>query len=383
MIPLLILSLPALPPPSGPEPLPPIEKVEIGRHRELRVNGRPFFPLMSWLQSPSRFPALRELGFNTFCGGRARDLCEAAEKAGGYAMPSFEADFRGHRAVLAWIQGDEPDLGFHEGKPRRSPQEIRDEYARLRAADGSRPVFLNFTAHFMDGPEWAAKRSSEEKKAYYGAAAGGGDILCFDVYPIYGRNAEDKLIWVADGVRQLREYAGPHRPVFAWIETGKGSRWISYDRQKDVRPEHTRAEVWMAILRGATGIGYFTHAWRPRFTEFSPGVPMQKELQRLNRQITTLAPVILSAPPPTRVSMVLSGGLPGEVMVREQEGALYLFANNLDMTGKVGKATFTVEGLRKGTPVEVLDENRRIVAGEGTFSDEFGPLEVHLYRIPR
>jgi hypothetical protein len=30
--------------------------------------------------------------------------------------------------------------------------------------------------------------------------------------------------------------------------------------QPDVKPEHTRAGVWMAIIRGATAIA-FTHKW--------------------------------------------------------------------------------------------------------------------------
>ena len=363
-----------------------VRQVEIGRNRELRVNGKPFFPISSWAQSSRRFELLRGLGFNTFCGGKAATDCDAAQKAGGYAMPVFDESVKGHPALLAYIQGDEPDLGLDKGTPRRPAQAVVDAYRRMRGLDDTRPIFLNLTSAFMeerDGPTDAAKGPSADRGAYYETVAGGGDILSFDVYPIYGHNRPDRLVWVADGVSQLRRYAGPAKPVFACIETAKGSRWITYERQLDVKPEHTRAEVWMAVIRGATGIVYFTHAWRPTFTEFAPSEEMRTELKRLNDQITRLAPAILADPAKARVSVSLAGGLAGEVMAKEYEGSLYLFADNLDMKGRGGVATFAVEGLKKGTRVEVLDEGRQIVAGEGTFADEFGPLAVHLYRIPR
>jgi len=363
--------------------LAPIEKVEIGKNRELRVNGKPFFPLMSWAQSTRRFPLLRDLGFNAFCGGRAKEYCDAARKAGGYAMPGFDEALKGHPALLAWTQGDEPDLGFDKGKPRKSAEEVVDAFKRLRAKDDTRPVFQNLTSAFMEAGPGAEKRTREERKAYYGVLAGGADLFGFDIYPIYGWNKDANLVWVADGVRDLRDVVGPQKPVIAFIETSKGSKWIDYDRQKDVKPEHTRAEVWMAIIRGATGIAYFTHAWRPEFTDFRPDEEMQRELKRTNEQITRLSPVLLGDPAKSKVTIAIAGGLVGEVLAREHEGRLHLFANNLDMGRKGGTATISIEGLKKGAKVEVIDEGRSIVAEDGKFTDEFGPLAVHLYRVEK
>jgi hypothetical protein len=365
------------------EPLEPIRKVEVGKNREIRVNGKPFFPVMSWAQGTRRFGLLRGLGFNAFCGGKAKEYCDAAQKAGGYAMPGFDEALKGHPALLAWTQGDEPDLGFDKGKPRKTAEEVVDAFKRLREKDATRPVFQNLTSAFMNSGPDVGKRTNDERKAYYGVVAGGADLFGFDIYPIYGWNKDDQLIWVADGVRDLRELAGPKKPVIAFVETSKGSKWIGADRQKDVKPEHTRAEVWMAIIRGATGIAYFTHAWVPEFTEFRPDEEMQKELKRTNEQIARLAPVLLGDPAKVKVTIAISGGLAGEVLSREHEGRTYLFANNLDMGRKSGAATISVEGLKKGAKVEVIDENRQIVAEDGKFADEFGALAVHLYRIEK
>jgi hypothetical protein len=67
-----------------PAPAPPalaaIEKVEIGKNAEPRVNGKPFFPLSSWGQSPQRFPLLRRLEFNSFTSGKASEYCDAAQQ---------------------------------------------------------------------------------------------------------------------------------------------------------------------------------------------------------------------------------------------------------------------------------------------------------------
>jgi hypothetical protein len=375
-----------LKPASLPEPPPAaleaIEKVEIGKNRELRVNGKPFFPLSSWGQSPQRFPLLRSLGFNSFTGGKASDDCDAARQAGGYALPAFDARFKGHAALLAHIQDDEPDQGFRKGTARQPAEAVVESYKKMCEQDDTRPILLNLTSSFMEsGGDGGGERTRDDREAYYGVVVAGGDIVSFDVYPIYEWNFADKLIWVADGVKQLREYAGPKKPVFACIETSKGSRGVTYEQQQEVKPEDTRAEVWMAIIRGATGILYFTHAWQPTFTEFRPGREMQKELKRLNAQITRLTPAILAHAAKEHVSITFSGGLAGDVTTRDHDGSLYLFANNLDMKRQSGTATITIEGLKKGTRVEVIDEGRAIAAEEGTFTDEFGPIAVHLYRI--
>jgi hypothetical protein len=523
---------------SPKDPLPPIQTVAVGENQELRVNGKSFLPIMSWLQDAKSYKTLRGLGINTFCGNHgfsAKAHCGAAKAAGGYAVSLFKTDGDGAIGdpyLLGWLHGDEPDLAqtksdavveprqrmklnaqtpfsrivdgvtntwtvlhplqgaaftikldkpvtvvslaahltisdklpvakqivlygdgeklltadlenkkgrqkfelpkpatFKElraevtdvypggvdwgsigeieafdanGKsvlvskpytvPRQSPAEVLEHYNLIRQHAGTRPVFLTLCTYFMK--ESAGKYTDAQKQTMYPAYVRATDVAGFDVYPIYGSGTPGHLNWPAYGVTQLRELAGPKRPIYAWIETSKGSKWMTYSKQPDVLPMHTRHEVWGAIIRGATVIGYFTHAWKPSFREFAPTAEMQAELKRLNGQLTRLAPDILAPVTKRRVQMTIEGGLQCHLKATERKGTLTIFAQNQDLginekkakqfqpiSPRGGKATFTVAGLKAGTKIEVVDENRTITATQGGFTDEFGKLAEHVYRI--
>ena len=68
-------------------------------------------------------------------------------------------------------------------------------------------------------------------------------------------------------------------------------------------------------------------------------------------------------------------------MAKESDGCLYLFAVNYDSLQQAGRATIQVPGLKAGTTIEVVDEDRAIKSTAGAFTDEFGPLGVHIYKM--
>jgi hypothetical protein len=279
--------------------------------------------------------------------------------------------------------------------PRQWPEEIAPYYQKAKQVEPSRPVFVTLCASFMKNDQ----TFDEALKArIYPAYVKLCDVVGFDIYPIFGTNYPSQLDYVAEGVGDLVALAGP-RPVYAWIETNTGSQWITPSRQVPLKPMHTRAEVWMAIVRGATAIGYFTHKWRDpdgkdHYMQFAPEGEMVVELKRLDEQLTRLAPAILADPAKARISMTLGDKLACHFKATQHEGALYIFAQNIDLgankdtlrqgediTPRGGKAVISVEGLKAGTAVEVVDEARTITAEDGKFSDEFAPLAEHIYRI--
>jgi hypothetical protein len=273
--------------------------------------------------------------------------------------------------------------------PKMTVEEVKRDYELIRKTDATRPVLMNLTANFM---KHKTTYGETEKQQMYPGYIAQCDAVGFDIYPVYGYNEARGLTWVADGVSELRALAGPKKPLYAWIETNKGSQWITFDKQLEVTPQYTRAEVWMALIRGATGIAYFTHAWKPEYTQFAPQGEMLKELARLNAQVTRLAPAILAPAAKAKVTISLSDKLAGHFKATDHGGSLWVFAQNIDLgtelkTGvhikpRGGTATFTVEGLKAGTVITVVDEHRTITAGDGSFTDTFGPLAEHVYQIP-
>lgn len=261
--------------------------------------------------------------------------------------------------------------------PRQTPAETMAAYQAMRAGDPTRPVFLTLTGRFLDP---FAKWSPEERAEYYPAYCRAADVVGFDIYPIYGYGRPDLIATVADGTAALAAMAG-ERPLYSWIETSAGGQWVTEANQKPVEPRHIRVEVWMSIVHGATAIGYFTHIWKPAYSQF--GVPDENvaAMRAINEQLTRLAPAILAPAPAQAPAIRLSGDLRASIIAREHDGWLYLFAVNCDPRDQPGEATITVPGLRAGATVEVIDEGRAITAGEGTFADTFEALGVRLYRV--
>ena len=399
---------------SGTQPIRHVEIVD----GAMRVNGQVFLPIIAWGQPFTNYEKLSNLGFNVFAAAGswappAEKLADEAGKVGAYAAAEFrdgdEATVK-HPYLLAWFQDDEPDMPQRSRRmatpddleerrdtvagyePKVPVEHVLEYYRRVKSADPMRPVWLTFTGHFTS--HFRTRYSAEQQAQLYPAYTRGADMVGFDIYPIYGHGRPAWLNMPAEGVEELRKLAGPERPVYAWIETSKGSRWMSYELQPDVLPVHTRFQVWGSLIRGAVGIGYFTHAWKPEFVEFAPTEDMQRELAAVNGQMTRLAPAILAPRTARAVSITMSDGLTSHFKATEHAGHLYIFSQITDLgpdadklgqfdpiNPRGGRATIIVPGLTAGSTVEVVDENRTITAQDGRFEDDFKPLGEHVYRI--
>jgi hypothetical protein len=169
------------------------------------------------------------------------------------------------------------------------------------------------------------------------------------------------------------------RPAWCWIECTK----IDQTSPGKPTPAQVRSEVWMALIHGAKGFGYFCHIFTPTFIEAGPlaDTTMKNALSVLNHQILALAPV-LNSPTVTGVVTVQSSNasVPVDVMVKNHGGSTYVFA--AAMRGDTTTGRFSVTGLSCSTSADVLDEGRSITVAGGAFSDRFEGYGVHLYKIP-
>lgn len=275
-------------------------------------------------------------------------------------------------------QGEDVLLAPPRNEPRAEPEAVLDEYHQIKQADPSRPVFMTLTGNFHPHfNKWTAAERARLYPAYVQAT----DVVGYDIYPIYGWNKPEWLHLGHEATEQLVEMGGG-RPVYAWIETSKGGQWTGpLERQKEVTPQHIRAEVWMSICRGATAIGYFTHIWKPSYNQFGVPEENRRALREINQQITRLTPAILGSPPPQPVTIAAAAPVKLDLMAKQSGDQLYVFAVNYDERAVPAEAVIGVPGLSPGKSIEVVDESRSIGSEAGSFRDAFAPLAVHIYRI--
>ncbi len=348
-----------------------------------------FFPIAVWLQSPSNARAYADIGINTFVGlyqGPTDAQLAVLADAGVPALCDQSGVYAGHLndpTIRGWTQQDEPDNAQPDGQggygPCIDPTVIQGIYATFKANDPTRPVYLNL-GQGVAWEQWIGRGSAcAGRLDMYPQYALGTDIVSFDIYPLNETDTSVKgHLWlVAVGIDRLRQGTSYTKPVWNWIET-TGIE----DPADTPTPAQIRAEVWMSLVHGSAGIGYFAHIFSPSFIEAGLlSLPAVKAgVKAINAEITSLAPV-LNTPSIGNAATVVSQNtaVPVDIMVKRQGGALHVFA--VAMRPGATRATFTLPGVGSGTAT-VLGESRTIPVVGGAFADDFAAdYAVHLYRV--
>ncbi|MCW5554821.1 MAG: hypothetical protein KIS67_21995 [Verrucomicrobiae bacterium] len=348
-----------------------------------------FFPIAVWLQSPANAERYRQAGINTYVGlwkGPTEAQLAALGKAGMYVIcDQNEVALRhlDNPSIIAWMHGDEPDnaQSLGEGRgwgPPIPPATIVEDYHRMRAADPTRPVLLNLGQGVAwDG--WYGRGVRSNHPEDYPEYLKGCDIASFDIYPAaHDRKEVASNLWfVARGVERLINWTDGRKPVWNCIECTH----IGNPNRK-ATPHEVRAEVWMSLIHGSRGLIYFVHQFKPKFIEAAllADPEMLSAVTAINRQIKELAPVLNSPTVPNAVRVnSTNAAVPVADMVKRYEGATYLFA--VGMRHGETSATFKLDGISAEAIVEVLGEDRTLLAKDGSFTDRFAPWDVHLYSV--
>lgn len=372
-------------------------------------NGPPrdpsFFPIAVWLQNPKNAARYREAGINLYVGlwkGPTEEQLRGLRAADMHVICHQNEVGLAHRddpTIVGWMQDDEPDnaqvtaVDPETGKKTYGgpvpPQEVVEHYEDLREADPTRPVFLNL-GQGVANDEWKGRGRGARPDDYL-TYVKGCDIVSFDVYPVAGLrkpDGENYLWYVAKGVDRLVRWTRGKRVVWNCIECTR----ISSGRKK-ATPEQVRAEVWMSLIHGSTGITYFVHEFTPRFNEDAllDDPEMLTAVTAINREIHELAPVLNSPTVEGLVSVKATrrdagspegggpDGPPGliDLMAKRHGGALWIFAVGMRNSGASG--VFHLRGTER-TAAEVIGEDRKLEIRDGRFEDEFMPYAVHIYR---
>ena len=245
--------------------------------------------------------------------------------------------------MIGWYYPDEADLkGLTAATLPQFP--TLAQTARLRV--------LTLTNHF-----YSRTAPLAAGRGIYPGLIAKSDVVGFDLYPLQEFCNVD---WLPDVAAAQRELVGlaRGRPTFQWIET---RTWKCRQPQLRVTPATVRAESWLSVIGGARGIGFFPADWDASMT---PAVA------QVAQEVAALGRALLAPEAPATAS--------GPVLAtaRSVDGALYVFAVN--PTRSPVRTTLRAPGLG-GRSLEVLEEGRTVPSSGDSFTDDFGPLAVHLY----
>ena len=307
------------------------------------LDGQPYFPMMLYSVCPYQYPDALASGINLFSLNACGTFQAQLNALGGAAFSAGVAGGRGGSGagVIGWFHRDEPD----------------GDNVPAAALPGPPPgvsglSFLTLTNHFYSGAAalpWG--------RAIYPPLIAKADVVGFDLYPLQEWCKPDRMGDVYWAQRQLAAMSAP-KPTFQWIEAND---W-KCDGPNSVTPATVRAESWLAIAGGATGLGYWPASWDPSMNRVISGVA---------RDVARLGPAIYQPGQPVSVDskqVLISARLWG--------GALYVFAVNSGWTAT--DATFKLPSLN-GRPLTVMGESRRVNSDGDTFTDHFASMGVHLY----
>ncbi|MET0938241.1 MAG: hypothetical protein ABWY51_03340 [Gaiellaceae bacterium] len=335
----------AQPPPPPPSALP--------RHRaavrdgRVVVDGKPFFPIMSWGECTDGFETSLPVGTNLYAGNRCGGL-EAQ-------LPAL-----GDRALSAAVQGEPvPDaesvIGvFYPDEPDGQGLTAKT-MATIDPEAGVR--FLTLTNHFYSG----AAPLAQGRGVYPGLIAK-ADMIGFDLYPLQSWCRPERLVDVYHSQRELVDLA-QGKPTFQWIEAA--GMTCPHGGVTAITPQTVRAESWLAIAGGAKGLGFFPPAaWTGDVGEAIAGV---------TETVRQLGPALTSPEVAARVE-------PADGLVRagarKRGGGLTIVAANAGY--EPADATITVPGLA-GRALNVVGTGRHIEPDGDTFADRFPSLGSRVY----
>jgi hypothetical protein len=335
-----------------------------------------FFPIAADYQPPSLFSTWKGRGINTMIRVPAGTDIEAwtrTANALGLKM------IRGPRSNPA-VDDAEPGLLAFAGpdEPELAPTvDVNAQYSSLKASAPSKPYMLN-----LAGQSVLYETGPRDALACNGPGDSTGDTDCItryiramdwvssDIYPV---NSDLPIETVGSTLDRLRRWSA-RRPQFAYIEAS------DYDNDdRSVSPDEFRAEIWDAVIHGARGISYFVvDAEQPTVRPDAVPADIVAEMQAQNARLTQLASVLQSPINPPAVGVKARG--PVEYTWRQLGSSTYVIALNRSPR-PVGDAAIKVLGRTLPAAIGVWGESRAVPAVANSFTDSFGPYEVHVYQF--
>jgi hypothetical protein len=315
--------------------------------------AKPRFIIGVYMQPPDTFEVWRLRGINTLVGYESRggaisnkQWSDAASAKGFYYLrkPSDDlgADARDPN-LLGFMHDDEPDVR----KPPTDPKRLQDDYAAWKKAAPQLPVFVNFSGGNVLG--------GNVPKTLYLDYLKAADWVGNDFYAVTGYNRPDWLWKIGQAVDTLRDWSGG-KPQIALIESSAQRLSWTPRTTRGVTPDELRAEVWHAVIHGASGIVYFPQQIGAgfKYDATPPRVAVEMALQ--NKRLGEVAEMLAAPANPPQYAVKCAPPL--EACWRVTGNRLHVIALNFS-DAAVNNATIQTKG--------------------GSITDSFGPYEAKVF----
>lgn len=356
-------------------------------------NDPGFFPIAVWAQNPVYASDYKEKGINMFIsihGGLDQEKLDHLKKAEMKVIAhqnKFGLTQLNEPLIYGWMHGDEPDNAQRsktENKwdPCRDPADIIRDYEKIKQKDPTRPVYLN-VGRGVAYTNWVGRGVCRGRTDMYMVANNGYlkgcDIASFDIYPVNASegDVEGQLWYVAKGIDNLQEWSNHSKPTWCWIETTR----ISEKAKRKPTPAEVKSQVWMALIHGAKGFGYFCHSFVGKTDDAAllHDAEMISSIKTINQEVTSLASILNSADTKGyATASTANESIPVDILTKRDGKTNYIFAVSM----REGNTTATFK-IKSGKTVEVIGENRTIQVKKGKFSDDFSNYGVHLYKVTK
>ncbi len=356
----------------------------IDEHNRFILNGEPFFPLGLYVVQctnggysaelneikNSPFDTLMNYAINT-CGNndatppQINDYLDELQSRGlklifsllGEGGGLMDIDtithkvntFKGHPAIISWYVNDERGLEYLP--------ELKAGYEKIRELDKNHPVW---SVHW--NTNWLIQEAHTT------------DIVGVDPYPV-DNNPITLVSRMADAANEAGKPLWLVPQIFAWSDY----RGDAAGRDRTGRPptrDEMRAMTYLAVNHGAKGLIYYSYF---NIRDDKDYKARWQQIKEIAAEIASLRPVILSTQQTNKSDIVCNNRNIDFKLMRESN-IYYLFAVNTKKKA-ITRVSFQNNVINKPSIIHVLFEsNRQIVAKKGSFTDDFDPYEVHVYR---
>ena len=304
-------------------------KGSVGKHHEMLVNGKPFFPLGLYYVNKEELADAAKGGFN--CAqvwassvDKTRPYLKEAERLGIHVVtelsdiPRGQASYDELQKRVEWLKKEPSLLSYYivdepNVSSKANPALVRRAYNDLKVMDPEHPVF------YVDCLPQQLREYEQ-----------GVDILAVDPY----QQPEGVRDWVTTAVQA----SDSRKPVWAVL----GAFPIPYISGYPDAPsaEYIRCCVYTSLISGAKGILYFSY----RYEQFNLRKSrLWQPLVQLNKEINAMLPYLFASTPEP---LTTSDKNVIAARFKAAKGSLVLVANM--SPDKPAQASIDLPGVRGG-----------------------------------